>query len=109
MGEQGGKEMTSDSILRGLESFVAEFLLRHVAEGVFEAPQLKKAIPKERLEVIRREVEEGLRRAWKEGEADRQVFLSTLGSKIGGGTFSSLLLLLGNLIKRPMPPEGEEG
>lgn len=60
-----------ENLRRGLESYLAELLRVHVAETLFARPEVRAALPPERLEKLRAEVLGRLRASEEEGREAR--------------------------------------
>jgi hypothetical protein len=80
---------------KGLESLVAEVLRVHVVEAVFAREAVRKGLPPDRVEALRREVVDRLKRSEDAGrdhrDAVKSVVDAALGLVPGGATAATVL------------------
>ncbi|HOI10613.1 MAG TPA: hypothetical protein PK313_09080 [Myxococcota bacterium] len=80
---------------KGLESLVAEVLRVHVVEAVFSREAVRKGLPPDRVEALRREVVDRLKHSEDAGrehrDAVKAVVDAALGLVPGGATAATVL------------------
>ncbi|MBM4395839.1 MAG: hypothetical protein FJ087_09130 [Deltaproteobacteria bacterium] len=81
-----------EALRRGLESYVAEMLRIHVAEGLLARPEIRAALGPQHFERVRAEVLDRLRRSEEEGREARPAVSTAV---------SDVLSLLSRIAGRP--------
>ena len=101
--------MAGPAFDKGLESLIAEVLRVHVVDSVFAREAVRKGLPPERVEALRREIVDRLKRAEDEGRDQRDtvraVMDAALGMVPGGGTAASVVRSF--LDRRDVPEDPE--
>lgn len=94
--------MIDDSLRRGVESYVARFLRKHVAEALLSRDGIRRSMKPEDLERLREEVLDRLDSIEREGEGDRAAVGSLVDDLIGkaAGSGTSALAVLVSLLDR---------
>lgn len=100
---------------KGLESMVAEMLRVHLVDAIFSRDAVRNGLPPERVEALRRDIVERLRRAEEDGRAHRESVRGVVDAALwlmpGGGTASAVVQsILDRLVPREngRSPEGED-
>ena len=75
-----------ESLRRGIESYVAELLRRHVVDSVFAADAVTRGLSPEAVKRLRADVEARLAEAEAAGLADRVVVKTLIESALGGSS-----------------------